>query len=181
MAISDCTLAAVVTFPNTIIQTPYGAFALPVVMIAIAGAESGWDDASEGDWGDGGSTCDGSTSWGLWQIHNVHSTWLINATGSTNPCVWQQWLSTPTNNAQAALAIYEGQGLTAWTTYQTGAYKQYLSQAQTAVNEAQGGASRGAGGSPGTSPETFVGILAGVGIIAALVFGIDELEGWKIV
>jgi hypothetical protein len=56
---------------------------------------------------------------GLWQINQpvhvkAHPTWT------------QGWLKDPGNNAKAAKAIYDTQGLRAWTVYTSGAYKKYL-------------------------------------------------------
>lgn len=107
---------------------------LAVTMTAIAGAESGWSDGALGDCGLSGPSCEGCTSFGLWQIHTIHSNYLTAVTGSSQPCMWYQWLSTPENCAQAALAVYNSQGLGAWTTYQNGAYKQHLAQAQSAID-----------------------------------------------
>lgn len=128
-----CAEAALAVFGTSKIETPHGDYILPVVMTAIAGAESGWIADRNGDKDLPGPNCDGYTSWGLWQIHSVHSAYLTAQTGSSDPCVWAKWLSDPTNNAKAAVAIYEGQGLAAWTTYNTGAYLAYLSAAQAAV------------------------------------------------
>ena len=128
-----CAEAALAVFGTSKIETPHGTYILPVVMVAIAGAESSWIADQNGDKGLPGPECEGYTSWGLWQIHSVHSTWLTEQTKSTDPCVWARWLSDPANNAKAAVAIYEGQGLNAWTTYQTGAYLGYLPAAQAAV------------------------------------------------
>lgn len=144
MSIQQAAQAAVSVFPNTSITTPHGTFSLRVVMVAISGAESSWDPTANGDCGLGGPSCGScagggnqATSWGLWQIHNVHSAYLSQVSGSSSPCGWQQWLFTPHNNAVAAYNIYQSQGLNAWTTWQTGAYAAYLSQATSAVQSAQ--------------------------------------------
>lgn len=134
MAIQDCAAVALATFSNVPIRTPQGTFPLPIVMVAIAGAESAWVDNSRGDYGLSGPTCQGYTSWGLWQIHSVHSAYLTRVTGSANPCTWANWLYDPAHNAQAALAVLGSNlDLEAWTTWQTGAYLHYLRQAQDAV------------------------------------------------
>lgn len=44
-----------------------------------------------------------------------------------------EWLKNPANNAQAGYEIYKSQGLHAWTVYTTGAYRQYLPEAQRAA------------------------------------------------
>jgi hypothetical protein len=168
VSIDVAAAAAYNTFPWDMIDTPNGQYSLPVVMLAIAGAESAWDNNSAGDWGYGGSTCDGSTSWGLWQIHNVHSDYLINVTASDNPCDWQQWLSIPENNAISALALYQGPiGLNNWTTYKNNSYLNYLEQSQEAINALQ----NNNGGTPITpvlsNPPSLFFVAAGLGLIAA--------------
>jgi hypothetical protein len=77
---------------------------------AIAMAESSGRTAIEGDVALGGSI-------GLWQIYTkVHTQWT------------PQQLTDPATNAGAAFSIYQaaGDSFIPWTTYLTGAYKQYL-------------------------------------------------------
>ena len=137
MAIQDCAVVAIKTFGTRQVTTPRGVFPLRVVMVAIAGAESSWNNGSQGDYGLSGPNCHGYTSWGLWQINSVHSAYLTRMTGSSNPCDWATWLYDPANNATAALAVLGSNlDLSAWTTWNTGAYLKYLSQAQDAVNAA---------------------------------------------
>lgn len=143
MSIQQAAAAAVAVFPHTMIATTAGTLALPVVMTAISGAETGgtWDPSAGGDCGMGGPACGpclfggtGATSWGLWQIHNVHAPYLTQVTGSTNPCTWASWLADPIQCAHAALAVLRGtNGLNNWTTYQDGSYRSYLPAATSAV------------------------------------------------
>lgn len=57
------------------------------------------------------------TGWGLWQI----------TPGTKLPPIGiDQELLNPTTNARAALVVYRGQGLEAWTTYLNRDYRQYL-------------------------------------------------------
>lgn len=111
MAITDAVLAARAVFPPTPVRTPEGTHSLISVMVAIAGAESDWDPHAAGDPGMRDPSCDGvahgravvaATSWGLWQIHNVHADLLRAATGAEDACVWAEWLYDPVNNARAA-------------------------------------------------------------------------------
>ena len=82
-----------------------GSPALAPIMAAIALAESGGrSDAINRD-------SNGTTDTGLWQINSVHN--LKN-------------LNDPAANAAAAVKIERTQGLKAWTTYSTGAYKKFL-------------------------------------------------------
>ena len=146
MSVQQAASAAVRVFADSLIATPRGSLSLRVVMVAIAGAESNWDPQALGDYGLGGPTCgNSSTSWGLWQIHNVHSAYLARVTGSPNPCTWVQWLMDPLNNAKAAEDIYQSQGLAAWSTYSSGAWAGYIGAAQSAVQAA---------GSAAASPTT---------------------------
>ena len=146
MSIQQAAQAAVAVFPADIaVATPAGVYPLPVVMVAISGAETGgtWDPQAAGDCGLGGPSCGtclfggtGATSWGLWQIHNVHSAYLTQQTGSSNPCVWAQWLFNPRHNAEAAWALWTGNVSTFlrnWTTWNTQRYLTYLPQAVQAV------------------------------------------------
>lgn len=58
-----------------------------------------------------------TTGWGLWQI----------TPGNSEPQFGtDQQLLNPINNAKAAHAKWVSQGLGAWTTYTSGAYRQYL-------------------------------------------------------
>jgi hypothetical protein len=183
VSLQDAAQAAVATFPDVPIRTPAGTFPLPVVMVAIAGAESGWDDAAQGDYGLGGPSCHGYTSWGLWQIHNVHAAYLEQVTGSSDPCVWAAWLYDPYHNAQAALVLLDDDpqaGLSNWTTWNNGTYLQYLGQAQQAVAAvaAQGG------GAP-TSMQIIerVAVPLGFGLLflvglGAIALGVAEETGW---
>ncbi|MHB1870878.1 MAG: hypothetical protein ACYCT1_08490 [Steroidobacteraceae bacterium] len=172
MSIQDAAAAAASTFPFVNVPTPYGTFSLPVLMTAIAGAETGgtFDDASPGDYGLGGPSCGGATSWGLWQVHNVHSNLLTQLSGSTDPCQWAAWLADPMNCARAAMAVYQSQGLGAWTTWQEGTYSGWLQPAVQAVTAAVAATSGPGGGGTSGSPQGSPSPLWAVGL-AAVVFG----------
>lgn len=64
-----------------------------------------------------------TTGWGLWQITPGNS---VPSAGT------DQALLDPANNARAAVAKYNSQGLGAWTTYTSGAFRQYLGGAPAA-------------------------------------------------
>lgn len=89
-----------------------GSAALAPIMAAIAMAESGGNSAAVGH------NTNGSTDTGLWQINSVH-----NVSGMTDPEA----------NAKEAVKIYKSQGLSAWTTYTSGAYKKFLKSGVSAV------------------------------------------------
>ncbi len=86
-----------------------GSKTMAPLMAAIALAESGGDPAAENAADNGGK----QTSWGLWQIsdgtHNQPAANILD----------------PRVNARQAVAKYEAQGLGAWGTYTSGAYKRY--------------------------------------------------------
>ena len=79
------------------------------LMAAIALAESSGNSDSNNTTDNGGK----QTSWGLWQI----SDGTHNNPGNAND---------PLSNARLAVAKVHSQGLSAWGTYDTGAYKQYM-------------------------------------------------------
>jgi hypothetical protein len=92
-----------------------GSTALAPVMAAIAMAESGGCSAALNATDNGGT----QSSWGLWQISNgTHSQPVA---GILNPAT----------NAQQAVAKYKSQGLNAWGTYDSGAYKAFISNGTT--------------------------------------------------
>jgi hypothetical protein len=105
------------------VGTKYATKAWAVLMAAIALAESSGrpDEVNSND--NNGT----QSSFGLWQISN----------GTHSPPS-PQWAD-PITNAHLAIGKLEGQGLGAWGTYTSGAYRKYLS---------------GSGVSPGTLPTT---------------------------
>ena len=82
--------------------------------LAIAKAESGWNPAAVND-----KNRNGSIDRGLFQINSVHQG---NPWYPSNPF-------DPLQSAKAAYAIYKSQGLSAWSVYNSGAYKQFLQSA----------------------------------------------------
>jgi Lysozyme like domain len=95
--------------------TQYDTQTWAAIMAAIAEAESGGNPNATNPTDNNGT----QTSWGLWQIslgnHNEPSpTW-----------------NNPITNAQLAIQKLETQGLTAWGTYDSGAYKAYLNESTT--------------------------------------------------
>lgn len=84
------------------------------VAASIALAESGGNVGAAGDVGLGGS---GPTSFGLWQVHTPAHPQYNAAELASNPLY----------NARAAVAISDnGASFTPWSTYNSGAYRQYL-------------------------------------------------------
>jgi len=83
-------------------------------MMAIAKAESGWRADAVND-----KNRNGSIDRGLFQINSVHQG---NSWYPANPL-------DPYQSAVAAFNIYKQQGLKAWTVYNSGAYKQHITQA----------------------------------------------------
>jgi Lysozyme like domain len=81
------------------------------LMAAIAEAESGGDPLATNPNDNNGR----QTSWGLWQISN-----------GTHAAPGPGWAD-PTGNARLAIGKLNSQGLSAWGTYDSGAYKRYLS------------------------------------------------------
>jgi hypothetical protein len=87
-----------------------GSPAMAPIMAAIGLAESGGNPQAENKKDNGGT----QTSWGIWQISD----------GTHNQPVPN--ILDPEVNAKQAVKKYKSQGLKAWGTYTTGAYKKYL-------------------------------------------------------
>lgn len=113
-----------------------GSAALAPTMAAIALAESGGCTADLNTTDNGGR----QTSWGLWQISN--------GTHSSPGANW----NTGAGNAALAVAKWKAQGLTAWGTYTSGAYKQFLNGNAPAPDTGVNGGA--AGGGAGTTAAT---------------------------
>jgi len=101
-------------------------------MAAIASAESGLDYRIIND-----TPATGDYSVGLWQINYFGSLYAGRAHDYGTPQqlieggLTRQWF--------AALGIYRGQGLNAWSTYRSGAYRAYLHGYQPAGGGGSGG------------------------------------------
>lgn len=78
-------------------------------MVAIGGAESGWNISAESP-----KNTDGSTDYGWLQVNSIHGYDPVRLK------------SDPVYNARAGYAIYKRQGLTAWSVYNNGAYKSFI-------------------------------------------------------
>ena len=112
-----------------------GSKSLAPVMAAIAEAESGGNS----------DAYNSSGASGLWQI-----------LGAVNPAD-QGNLFSPQTNAKEAVLKYKSQGLTAWTTYVSGAYKAYLSNSTT-----PSGVSAGQGTSSAAASSASAGCIIGI-------------------
>lgn len=80
------------------------------IMVGIAFAESRWDPTAVNR-----RNADGSSDYGLWQINSSHK-------GEFDMANWAD----PVANATMAYKVYKMQGLKAWSTYNSGAYKAYV-------------------------------------------------------
>jgi hypothetical protein len=96
--------------------TKYASSAWATLMAAIALAESSGNPSAVNATDNGGT----QSSYGLWQI----------STG-THAAPSPDWAD-PTVNARLAIGKLNGQGLGAWGTYTSGAYRQYLGGASAA-------------------------------------------------
>lgn len=105
------------------------------LMAAIAMAESSGNPTAVNH------NTNGSTDYGLWQINSSHTQYNAN-----------KLLSDPLYNAKAAVAIEKSQGLGAWTTYSSGAYKQFMNGGTAAPK--YGGSRPGGANNSGPSPDT---------------------------
>jgi hypothetical protein len=139
-----------------------GSKALAPLMAAIALAESGGNPEATNPTDNGGT----QTSWGLWQISN--GTHGQPVAGILSPSV----------NAQQAVAKYKSQGLGAWGTYTSGAYRQYYQGGTPPSALPQGG---GGSGTQQAQLDSVPGWLSGAADIAAGPFGILNAVGSEIV
>jgi hypothetical protein len=120
-----------------------GTPALANTMAAIAMAESGGNESTPPS-----KNSDGSTDFGLWRINSSHTQFDQ-----------QRLQSDPLYNAQAAVSVFKSQGLTAWTTYTSGAYRQFLAGAARDPVKGYGGTRPGgepAQPDPGATSEQYL-------------------------
>lgn len=112
-------------------------------MVAIALGESGGKtdahnpDASTGD-----------DSYGLWQINMIGS--LGESRRKEFGIKSNEELKDPTINAKAALSVLNSQGLSAWTVYKEGIYKDYMPETEKAYGEVKSAESTSTPPSPAT-------------------------------
>lgn len=94
-----------------------------VTAVAIALAESAGNPNAQGDYGD--PVAGQYNAFGLWQIN----------TGE-NPQFAGQNLADPAVNASAAYALYAeaGNSFSPWSTFNSGKYQQFVSEAESAVS-----------------------------------------------
>jgi Lysozyme like domain len=104
-----------------------GPSSLAPTMAAIAEAESSGDPDAQNDTDNGGT----QSSFGLWQI----------STGTHTPPA-SNW-DDPLENAELAVEKYDTQGLSAWGTYDSGAYEQYLNGADSSSGDTSTGDTSG--------------------------------------
>lgn len=118
-----------------------------VISVAVSEAESsGWTQAVLVD-----SDC--SRDRGLWQINSFWHSEVSDAQAFD-----------PNGAAQAAFRISSsGNDWTPWTTFDNGAYQQFMAQAQDAVNQVNGGGSGGGGGTGCAGLSAWNSTLAYVG------------------
>lgn len=119
------------------------------IMAAIAMAESSGNSQATNH------NSNGTTDEGLWQINTV----------------WPQYQTfDPLGNAKGAVAIEQQQGLDAWSTYNSGAYKQFLNGSTTP--DTNTGASGGGSNSSGSSNIT----SSASGLSQGCAFGIPSMS-----
>lgn len=131
------TLAAENGF-STVGSSKYGGYSEAEVATAVALAESGGNPNNVGD-----QSLAKNGSLGLWQIYTgAHQPNEFGLMGGWTPSNVAA-LKNPITNAKAAYAVFKSQGFgtpgkpgAGWTTYSTGAYKQYLMQAKAASLQA---------------------------------------------
>lgn len=155
-----------------------GPQAVAPLMAAIALAESS-GNPDNNNYNDSNGSGGTQTSWGLWQISNgTHDAPVAN-------------IDSPLVNAQQAVAKYETQGLSAWGTYTSGAYKQYFNgdippSANIGGSNAASGSQLTASDSNSLDPSVALNEMGTLfhGIASALNFGFwffEPGQGWRFV
>jgi len=129
-----------------------------VTATAVALAESGGNEKIVSP-----VNSDGSTDVGLWQINSVHR--------RDHPTWTTAWLQNPANNASAMAVISSnGSNWAPWSAYKNGKYKQYLTQAQHAVD------TRPIGAGVGQDTTDFGDILEKIPGVGAATTTLDVLK-----
>lgn len=109
-----------------------------ILMTAIAGGESAYNELAMGDRGLNPTFhCNDYCSFGLWQVYiPVHQELIKRLMNRdiVTPCEQGSWLMVGENNARAARDIFASQGYSAWSVYNTGAHYSYLGEATRAVD-----------------------------------------------
>jgi len=116
-----------------------------ITMVAIAGAESAYRVDAKGDrleiFNQAQRTAyapfaaDGYLSFGPWQIFlGVHTPTVRAWSGLSAPQELASWLCDYDHNALMAADILMGQGFKAWSTYNNDAYRQFLEDAESAID-----------------------------------------------
>lgn len=113
-----------------------------VILTAVGGAESGWDENAVGDQSLTDATWGPSV--GIWQIRTLKAD---TGTGRARDIVALR--GNPAFQAKAARSVLHSQGLSAWTTYKSGAYRSYLSSSRHVATRRTARSARGASGVPG--------------------------------
>jgi hypothetical protein len=96
------------------------------IMAAIALAESGGRAEAHNP-----NRSTGDNSYGLWQINMIDE--LGNQRRRQFGLKSDEQLKDPATNVRAAKRVFESQGLSAWSVYRSGAYRQYLPEAKRAL------------------------------------------------
>lgn len=139
-----------------------GSKALAPVMAAIAIAESGGRPSAHN-----GNASTGDDSYGLWQINYFGSMRAGRSKEFGSPA---SLLASPAAQARAAVAIYHQQGLKAWSTYSSGAYRTYLNGKDV---PAGGGSDVSGGSSGGKTDASFNATPASYKDDPTCLFGLD--------
>lgn len=129
-----------------------GSTSLAPLMAAIALAESSGNSSAYNPV----ECSSGSHAEGLWQICMPLNSQYVPG-GNAND---------PASNAAAAVAIYKAQGLGAWATYTSGAYKQFMQGSTTPDTNVP--SSSGIPGAPGYNSTTTTGLIGAAGCLINL-------------
>lgn len=131
-----------------------GSKALAPVMAAIAEAESSGCSAAYNS----------SGASGLWQVEPSNAQYVPGGYGN---------IFNPADNAKAAVGVYKAQGLDAWQTYTSGAYKGFVAGGTTPDTNVPGGSTAQTTSSSQGNPSTCVVLVpnpvSGIPLIGDLI------------
>jgi hypothetical protein len=127
-----------------------------VIAIAVSLAEHNGNVVNDAI---GGPNTDGTYDYGAWQINSIHK---------ANFALYPDWYTV--SNANQAMAVFNGQGWRAWSTYKDKKYEKFMDRARTAA------------GAPGTNTDVATPQnswqIPGVNALLGLAQSVSKAGAW---